>query len=85
MLDRNVFVAPQRDELIGTCLGGTSKKTQDILDRARGGVLFIDEAYSLVHQYSTGPDPYGQEVIEKLLTAMEEPGENLVVILAGYK
>jgi probable Rubsico expression protein CbbX len=72
-----------RDELVGQYIGHTAPKTKEVLKRAMGGVLFIDEAYYL-HRAENERD-YGQEAIEILLQMMENQREDLVVILAGYK
>jgi probable Rubsico expression protein CbbX len=72
-----------RDDLVGQYIGHTAPKTKDVLKRAMGGVLFIDEAY-----YLYKPDnerDYGAEAIEILLQIMENQREDLVVIFAGYK
>ncbi|MEX3009688.1 CbbX protein [Hoeflea sp. TYP-13] len=76
------LVSVTRDDLVGQYIGHTAPKTKEILKRAMGGVLFIDEAYYLYR-----PDnerDYGQEAIEILLQVMENNREDLVVILAGY-
>src|SRR2546421_1794570 len=75
--------AVTRDDLVGQYIGHTAPKTKEILKRAMGGVLFIDEAYYLYRQENERD--YGQEVIEILLQVMETQREDLVVILAGYK
>src|SRR6266704_5813942 len=77
------LVAVTRDDLVGQYIGHTAPKTKEILKRAMGGVLFIDEAYYLYRQENERD--YGQEVIEILLLVMETQREDLVVILAGYK
>lgn len=77
------LVAVTRDDLVGQYIGHTAPKTREVLKRAMGGVLFIDEAYYLYR-----PDnerDYGQESIEILLQVMENQRDDLVVILAGYK
>ncbi|MBU2483881.1 MAG: CbbX protein [Alphaproteobacteria bacterium] len=76
------LVSVTRDDLVGQYIGHTAPKTKEILKKAMGGVLFIDEAYYLYR-----PDnerDYGQEAIEILLQVMENNREDLVVILAGY-
>ncbi len=76
------LVSVTRDDLVGQYIGHTAPKTKEVLKRAMGGVLFIDEAYYLYR-----PDnerDYGQEAIEILLQVMENNREDLVVILAGY-
>ncbi len=76
------LVAVTRDDLVGQYIGHTAPKTKEILKKAMGGVLFIDEAYYL-HRPENERD-YGQEAIEILLQVMENQREDLVVILAGY-
>jgi len=77
------LVAVTRDDLVGQYIGHTAPKTREVLKRAMGGVLFIDEAYYLYRQENERD--YGQEAIEILLQVMETQREDLVVILAGYK
>jgi probable Rubsico expression protein CbbX len=72
-----------RDDLVGQYVGHTAPKTREVLKRASGGALFIDEAYYL-HRPENERD-YGQEAIEILLQVMEAERDSLVVILAGYK
>jgi len=79
---RGHVVSVTRDELVGQYIGHTVPKTKEILEKAMGGVLFIDEAYYL-HRPDNERD-YGQEAIEILLQVMESQREDLVVILAGY-
>nr|WDA99089.1 CbbX [Gronococcus sybilensis] len=77
------LITVTRDDLVGQYIGHTAPKTKDVLKRAMGGVLFIDEAY-----YLYKPDnerDYGSEAIEILLQVMENQREDLVVIFAGYK
>jgi probable Rubsico expression protein CbbX len=80
---RGHLVAVTRDDLVGQYIGHTAPKTKEILKRAMGGVLFIDEAYYLYRQENERD--YGQEAIEILLQVMETQREDIVVILAGYK
>ena len=77
------LVAVTRDDLVGQYIGHTAPKTREVLKRAMGGVLFIDEAYYLYRPENERD--YGQEAIEILLQVMENQREDLVVILAGYK
>ena len=77
------LVAVIRDDLVGQYIGHTAPKTREVLKRAMGGVLFIDEAYYLVRPENERD--YGQEAVEILLQVMENQREDLVVILAGYK
>jgi probable Rubsico expression protein CbbX len=76
-------VSVTRDDLVGQYIGHTAPKTKDVLKRAMGGVLFIDEAYYLYRPENERD--YGQEAIEILLQVMENHRDDLVVILAGYK
>jgi probable Rubsico expression protein CbbX len=80
---RDHLVVASRDDLVGQYIGHTAPKTKEVLKRAMGGVLFIDEAYSLYR--SENERDYGQETIEILLQVMENQREDLVVILAGYE
>ena len=80
---RNHVVSVTRDDLVGQYIGHTAPKTKEILKKAMGGVLFIDEAYYLYRPENERD--YGQEAIEILLQVMEENREDLVVVLAGYK
>jgi probable Rubsico expression protein CbbX len=81
-LERGHLVAVTRDDLVGQYVGHTAPKTREVLKRADGGVLFIDEAYYL-HRPENERD-YGQEAIEILLQVMENDRDRIVVILAGY-
>jgi probable Rubsico expression protein CbbX len=76
------LVAVTRDDLVGQYIGHTAPKTKDVLKKAMGGVLFIDEAYYLYRPENERD--YGQEAIEILLQVMENQRDDLVVILAGY-
>jgi probable Rubsico expression protein CbbX len=77
------LVAVTRDDLVGQYIGHTAPKTKEVLKRAMGGVLFIDEAYYLYRPENERD--YGQEAIEILLQVMENQRNDLVVIFAGYK
>jgi probable Rubsico expression protein CbbX len=81
--ERNHVVAVTRDDLVGQYVGHTAPKTKEVLKRAYGGVLFIDEAYYLYRPENERD--YGVEAIEILLQVMENERDRLVVILAGYK
>jgi probable Rubsico expression protein CbbX len=81
--ERGHLVAVTREDLVGQYVGHTAPKTREVLKRAMGGVLFIDEAYYLYR--AENERDYGQESIEILLQVMENQREDLVVILAGYK
>ncbi len=76
------LIAVTRDDLVGQYIGHTAPKTKEILKKAMGGVLFIDEAYYLYRPENERD--YGQEAIEILLQVMENQRDDLVVILAGY-
>jgi probable Rubsico expression protein CbbX len=81
-LRRGQLVSVTRDDLVGEYIGHTAPKTKEIIKRAMGGVLFIDEAYYL-YKVENERD-YGSEAIEILLQVMENNRDDLVVILAGY-
>ena len=80
---RAEVVSVTRDDLVGQYIGHTAPKTKEVLKKAMGGVLFIDEAYYLYRPENERD--YGQESIEILLQVMENQRDDLVVILAGYK
>jgi probable Rubsico expression protein CbbX len=82
-VDHARVVSVTRDDLVGQYVGHTAPKTREVLQRATGGVLFIDEAYYL-HRPENERD-YGQEAIEMLLQVMEAQRDRLVVVLAGYR
>jgi probable Rubsico expression protein CbbX len=82
-LAKGHLVAVTRDDLVGQYIGHTAPKTREVLKRAMGGVLFIDEAYYLFRQENERD--YGQESIEILLQVMENQRQDIVVVLAGYK
>jgi probable Rubsico expression protein CbbX len=82
-IERNHVVAVTRDDLVGQYVGHTAPKTKEVLKRAYGGVMLIDEAYYLYRPENERD--YGVEAIEILLQVMENDRDKLVVILAGYK
>jgi probable Rubsico expression protein CbbX len=82
-LEKGQLVHAMRDDLVGEFVGHTAPKTRRVLDKAMGGVLFIDEAYYLYR--AADSKDFGQEVIDILLQVMENQREDLVVVLAGYK
>jgi len=82
-IEKPKVVSVTRDDLVGQYVGHTAPKTREVLKRARGGVLFIDEAYYLYRPENERD--YGQEAIEILLQIMESERESLVVVLAGYR
>jgi SpoVK/Ycf46/Vps4 family AAA+-type ATPase len=77
------FVEVSRAELVGKALGETTAKTRTVFTKARGGVLFIDEAYTLARQFGAGSD-FGQEAIDTLVKLMEDHRDEVVVVFAGY-
>ena len=82
-VEKDIWLRVTRDDLVGQYIGHTAPKTKEVLKRAMGGVLFIDEAY-----YLYKPDnerDYGSEAIEILLQVMENQRDDLVIIFAGYK
>ncbi|MFC9897247.1 AAA family ATPase [Nocardia sp. NPDC127579] len=83
VLDRGHLVEAPRSDLVGQYLGHSAPKTRAVFERARGGVLFIDEAYALSRKFGMGSD-YGQEAIDELVRLMEEHRHQAVVIAAGY-
>jgi probable Rubsico expression protein CbbX len=82
-IERGHLISVTREDLVGQYVGHTAPKTREVLKRASGGVLFIDEAYHLYRPENERD--YGQEAVEILLQAMENERDSLVVILAGYK
>ncbi len=86
LLDRPTVVEAQRADLVGEYLGATAIKTNELIDSALGGVLFIDEAYSLVNEGGDGQgDRFGNEAVQALLKRAEDDRENLIIIMAGYE
>jgi probable Rubsico expression protein CbbX len=81
-IEKGHLVSVTRDDLVGQYVGHTAPKTKDVVKRALGGVLFIDEAYYL-HRQENERD-YGQEAVEVLLQVMESDRQDLVVVMAGY-
>jgi hypothetical protein len=83
ILSKGHFIETDRSGLVGGYLGQTALKTTEVLNSALGGILFIDEAYTLASTH--GEDQYGQEAIDTILKYMEDHREDLVVIVAGYE
>ena len=82
-LSKGHFVETDRSGLIGGYLGQTAIKTNEVLDSALGGILFIDEAYALYQDDQN--DPYGRESIDTILKYMEDKRDDIIVIVAGYQ
>jgi SpoVK/Ycf46/Vps4 family AAA+-type ATPase len=85
LLESPAVLEAQRADLVGEYLGATAIKTNELIDTALGGVLFIDEAYSLVNEGEGHGDRFGNEAVQALLKRAEDERENLIVILAGYQ
>ncbi|WP_017623987.1 AAA family ATPase [Nocardiopsis chromatogenes] len=83
VLERGGFIEASRADLVGEHLGETTRKTTELFQRARGGVLFIDEAYALSRTFGSGAD-FGQEAIDAMIKLMEDAREEVVVVFAGY-
>ena len=81
LLSQGQLVEVDRSGLVAGYVGQTAGKTAAVIEKAKGGVLFIDEAYTLT---SRGENDYGQEAVDTLLKAMEDQREDLIVIVAGY-
>ena len=82
VLPTTSFIEVSRADLIGQFIGQTAPKVQDVVNRARGGVLFIDEAYALMPHHESD---YGHEALSTLVQLMENYRDDLVVIMAGYR
>lgn len=81
VLSKGHFIEAERADLVGEYIGHTAKKTRDLINKAKGGILFIDEAYSLSRG---GKNDFGKEAIDTLVKGMEDHYDDLLVILAGY-
>ena len=85
ILSKGHIIEATRPDFIGNYLGQTANKTRELCEKAIGGILFIDEAYSLVQKYSGGNADYGQEAVAELIKQMEDHRDNFIVIVAGYE
>ena len=84
LLESLNVVEAKRQDFVGQHLGSTAIKTDALIDSALGGVLFIDEAYTLIQTGLSGGDAFGREAVDTLLARMENDRDRLVVIIAGY-
>jgi type VII secretion ATPase EccA len=84
LLKTPAVVEAKRQDFVGQHLGSTAIKTSALIDSAMDGVLFVDEAYTLIQAGLSGGDAFGREAVDTLLARMEEDRDRLVVIIAGY-
>ena len=82
VLSKGQLVEVDRGGLVGGYVGQTAIKTQEVIDKSMGGILFIDEAYALTH--GKGESDFGQEAVDAILKAMEDHRDDFIVIVAGY-
>lgn len=82
VLSTGQLIEVDRSGLVGGYVGQTAIKTQEVIDKAMGGILFIDEAYTLTH--GKGENDFGQEAVDTILKAMEDHRDDFIVIVAGY-
>jgi type VII secretion ATPase EccA len=84
VVDNPDVLEASRNDFVGTHLGHTAPKTNGLINSALGGVLFIDEAYTLIQEGLSGGDAFGKEAVDTLLARMENDRDKFVVIIAGY-
>ncbi len=84
VLSSGHVVVTERSKLVGEYIGQTELKTREEIDHARGGILFIDEAYTLMNSTKKESNDFGKEVLNTLLTVLAEPDPDFIVVLAGY-
>ncbi|MBO0853724.1 MAG: type VII secretion AAA-ATPase EccA [Nocardia sp.] len=84
VVENSDVIEVSRNDMVGTHLGHTAPKTNALIDSALGGVLFIDEAYTLIQEGLSGGDAFGKEAVDTLLARMENDRDKLVVVIAGY-
>lgn len=85
LLSKGHTVETNRAKLVGEYIGMTEKNTLEAIEEARGGVLFIDEAYTLIQTKDNGTKDFGKEVINTLLPVLSEPNPDMIIIMAGYQ
>lgn len=84
-LSKGHTVETNRAKLVGEYIGQTEKKTLEAIEEARGGVLFIDEAYTLLQSRDNDTKDFGKEIINTLLPVLSEPNPDMIIIMAGYQ
>lgn len=85
LLSKGHTVETNRAKLVGEYIGMTEKTTLEVIEQARGGVLFIDEAYTLISNKESDSKDFGKEVVNALLTVLSEPDPDMIIIMAGYE
>lgn len=85
LLSKGHTVETNRAKLVGEYIGMTEKITLEVIEQARGGVLFIDEAYTLISNKESDSKDFGKEVVNALLTVLSEPDPDMIIIMAGYE
>jgi AAA+ superfamily predicted ATPase len=85
LIKENKILEVSKEDLVSPYIGETEVKTKEILQRAKGGVLFVDEAYTLANDSTNQGNDYGKIALEFIMRAMENDRENLVVIFAGFE